>query len=264
MIVALVGVVALAAACLQATAGIGFALVLTPVLLLLISPPATIITVTVLGLELNLLVLFAERRRRQVLWREIAPIVLAAVPGTFAGAMLLSVLSRPVLQVGVGVLVILAALVRARRRGAVGTAAAAPAAAEPGPAEARSEAGGAVLGQLALGLATGVLTTSTGVSGPPLALWLTQRGLSPAQLRDSLSASFLAFRAVGALALAPLLPRAHLKLSALLAGTACVLAGHAIGSRVFARLHSLHYEPLLLAVVIVTGVASLLAGATAL
>lgn len=132
-----------------------------------------------------------------MLWREIAPIVLAAVPGTFAGAMLLSVLSRPVLQVGVGVLVILAALVRARRGGAVGTAAAAPAAAEPGPAEARSEAGGAVLGQLALGLATGVLTTSTGVSGPPLALWLTQRGLSPAQLRDSLSASFLAFGAVG-------------------------------------------------------------------
>lgn len=258
MIVALVGVVTLAAACLQATAGIGFALVMTPVLLALLSPPATIIAVTVLGLELNLLVLFGERRRRQVVWREIGPVVLAAIPGTFAGAMLLSVLSRPVLQVGVGVLVILAALLRAHRGQAPRPAG------EAADPDARAVASAGVVGQLALGLATGALTTSTGVSGPPLALWLAQRGLIPAQLRDSLSASFLVFGAAGAVALVPLLPRAHLEPSALIAGTGCVLAGHALGSRAFARLHLLHYEPLLLGVVTVTGVASLLAGLTAL
>lgn len=201
MIVALVGVVALAAACLQATAGIGFALVLTPVLLLLISPPATIITVTVLGLELNLLVLFAERRRRQVLWRESTD----RAGGCARDLRGRDAAQRPVASRAAGG--------GGRARDPRGAGACPPwgrrghgrSRARRSRTRARgSEVGGRrrSVGAAGARLATGVLTTSTGVSGPPLALWLTQRGLSPAQLRDSLSASFLAFGAVGALALA--------------------------------------------------------------
>ena len=49
---------AFVASCVQATSGLGFALILTPVLFALISPVGAIITATGLGIVLNVLVLF--------------------------------------------------------------------------------------------------------------------------------------------------------------------------------------------------------------
>jgi hypothetical protein len=43
-----------------------------------------------------------------------------------------------------------------------------------------------------------------------------------------------------------------------------VLAGHAVGSRAFARLHGRAFEPLLLAVILAAGVASVVFGVAAL
>jgi uncharacterized protein len=242
---ALIGVSALAAASVQATTGLGFALVLTPVVFALLAPAGAILIVTLLGLELNLLVLLAERRRPRIAWREIIPLLLAAAPGTVCGILLLRALSKPVLQIGVGSAVIIASLLRAKlgRRTAVS-----------GSAGAR----------LALGFTSGALTTSTGVSGPPLALWLARCGLTPGELRDSLSAIFLAIGVVGLLALIPLLHRAHLDPVEVLAGLACVVGGHALGSRAFARLEARRFEPLLLAVIACAGVASIAAGVSGL
>lgn len=237
----LVGLTALAAACVQAATGLGFALVLTPVLFAVLSPSGAIITVTVLGLELNLLVLLAERRRPIVAWAEVLPILAAAVPGTVCGVLILRALPKPVLQIAVGVLVIAAAVLRVRMR-------------QPAVAD-----GGAVR-RLALGLVTGALTTSSGVSGPPLALWFSHRGLRPAELRDSLSASFLAIGAIAAFALLPVLGRAHLSASLLASGLACVIGGHALGRRAFAALDARGFEPFLLGVILIAGLASVVAG----
>src|SRR5947207_143774 len=96
---ALIGITALAAASVQATTGLGFALVLTPVLFALLAPIGAIVTATLLGLELNLLVLLGERRRPRVAWREVIPLLVAAVPGTLFGIVLLRALSKPVLQI---------------------------------------------------------------------------------------------------------------------------------------------------------------------
>jgi hypothetical protein len=245
--VALVAAFALAGACVQATTGMGFALILTPIMFALLSPVGAIVAVTLLGLELNLLVLFAERRRPSVAWREVVPILAAVVPGTVCGVLVLRVLPKPVLQVAVGLAVIGAVLLRVR---AVRAAAAAPASAGPG--------------RLAVGFATGALTTSAGVSGPPLALWLSRRGLTPADFRDSLTALFLATGIIGLLALLPVLGHAHLQPALLLVPVACVLAGHALGSRAFARLNGRGFEPLLLAVILAAGVASVVFGVAAL
>jgi hypothetical protein len=40
----------------------------------------------------------------------------------------------------------------------------------------------------------------------------------------------------------------------------CVVAGHAVGSRAFARIDADRYEPLLLAIVVAAGAASVVAG----
>ncbi len=245
MVVALVGLSALTAACVQATTGLGFALLLTPVMFVLLPPVEAIVTVTALGLELNLLVLFAERRRPRVAWGEVAPILAASVPGTVCGVLVLRALPKPALQLAVGAVVIAGALARWRVKRALA-----------GPGSAR--------GRLAVGFATGALTTSAGVSGPPLALWLSRRGLAPAELRDSLSAMFLAIGLVAALALIPALGRTPVDPTLLWAALACVVGGHAVGSRVFARLDARRFEPLLLVVIVGAGMASLVAGAAAL
>jgi hypothetical protein len=81
-------------------------------------------------------------------------------------------------------------------------------------------------------------------------------------VRDSLSAAFLGLGVIGGVVLAPVLASAGADLhwSALAAGLACVLAGHAVGRRAFAALDGARYEPLLLLLVTAAGLASIAAG----
>ncbi|MGZ6638784.1 MAG: sulfite exporter TauE/SafE family protein [Solirubrobacteraceae bacterium] len=171
MTLVLVAVGTLLAACVQATGGIGFALILTPVLFALLPAVGAIVVATGLGLLLNALVLFAEHRRPAVEWKEVVPILVAAAPGTVVGLLVLRALPKPVLQVAVGIAVIGFGLVVLRGR-------------------LRVPAGQGWV-RVPLGFTTGVLTTSTGVNGPPVALWLSSRGLRAHAVRDSLGAMFL-------------------------------------------------------------------------
>ena len=241
---ALVALTALAAAIVQSATGLGFALVLGPALFALLEPEAAIVVLTVLAIALNLLVLLGERRRPRVVWREVAPILAAAAPGAVCGVAVLRTLSKPTLQIAVGAAVLAAGLLRLGTRP--------PATAPRGRTPKR----------LAVGFAAGTLTTSTGASGPPLALWLARRGLSPAEIRDSLSAAFLGLGVIGAVALVPVLPDAGVDVAVLAVALACVVAGHAVGRRAFARLDARRYEPVLLAVVLAAGAASVVAGVT--
>jgi uncharacterized protein len=243
--VALVALAALTAAVVQASTGLGFALVLGPALFALLDPESAIVAVTVLGLALNGLVLFAEHRRPRVAWGEIRPILLAALPGALCGVIVLRALPKSALQVAVGAAVVVAAGLRAyARRRAV-----APSAGDP-------------RARIALGFASGTLTTSAGINGPPLALWLTRRGLAPAEVRDSLSAAFLGLGVIGGLVLTPVLAAAghDVDWAPLAVALACVVAGHALGRRAFAALDAERYEPLVLAIVTAAGLASIAAG----
>jgi uncharacterized protein len=245
--VALLAGVALVAAVVQASTGLGFALILSPAVFALLEPESAVVAITVLGLALNGLVLFGERRRPLVAWGEVGPILLASVPGAVCGVFILRALPKSALQIAVGVAVIGAAALRARAR----RDAAAP---TPGDPRAR----------LTLGFATGALSTSAGVNGPPIALWFAHRGLGPAEIRDSLSAAFLGLGIIAGVVLAPVLAAANdveIDWGALAAALACVVAGHAVGRRAFARIDAERYEPLLLGIVVAAGAASIVAGA---
>jgi uncharacterized protein len=248
-VAALVAAAALAAAVVQASTGLGFALVLGPALFALLEPESAIVALTVLGIALNLLVLFGERRRPAVAWGEVRPILAAAAPGALCGVLVLRALPKPWLQVTVGAAVIGAAALRARSR-----------------AEAVAPTAGDPRARLALGFASGTLTTSAGINGPPMALWFTHRGLGPAEVRDSLSAAFLGLGLIGGVVLAPVLATAgeDIEWPALAAGLVCVVAGHAVGRRAFARIDAERYEPLLLVLIVAAGAASVVAGALAL
>jgi uncharacterized membrane protein YfcA len=175
----------------------------------------------------------------------VVPLLAAAIPGTIVGIVLLQAVPKPVLQMGVGVAVIAAAVVRAR-------------------ADRSARPGASRPARLAVGFTSGALTTATGVTGPPLALWLARRGLTPAELRDSLSAMFLVIGIAAMLGLIPVLHSAHLHPALIAAGLGCVVGGHALGSRAFTRLESHRFERLLLVVIAAAGVASIAVGIGAL
>ncbi len=160
----------------QSAIGFGFAFFVAPAAFAAFSPEQAVTLVLGLAIAINCLVLFTERRPREVAWREVGIIVAAAIPGMLLGAWALTRVEPAVLQAGVGVVVLAGAAVQ--WRGAEGIAA--PAAPSAPPV---AEIGG--------GLVAGALTTSVSVNGPALVLVFSHLGLRGARLRDSLAAGLL-------------------------------------------------------------------------
>jgi uncharacterized protein len=229
----LAAVAALTGAAVQSATGFGFALVLSPALFAVMEPAEAVTALLLLGAALNLLVL---REAQHADWRLLPPVLAAALPGLAAGAALLSVLSKEVLQVGVGLAVIAAAVWQLRHR-----------------------AGSAVPAAFA-GFVSGALTTSISINGPPLVLWLEAQRLTPAEFRATLAAAFLSLNLVGAAILVASNSAATLDAARLAALLALVVAGYGLGALAFRRLNNEHFSLIVLTLVICTGVASVAAG----
>jgi uncharacterized protein len=239
---ALAAVAAFAGAAVQSATGFGFALVLSPALFAVMDPVEAVTALLVLGVALNLLVLFEGGRPEHVDWRTLAPMLLAALPGLVLGAVALTQLSKAVLQVTVGVAVIAAAAWQLRqRRGA------------------RVRRLGGAAG-LAAGFASGALTTSISVSGPPLVLWLEAHGVRPEEFRASLAASFLALNLAGGAVLLTAEGLEAFDAGAVALLLALVVAGYALGALAFRRLDRERFFNLVLVLVAMTGAGSVVAG----
>jgi uncharacterized membrane protein YfcA len=230
----LAALAALVGAAVQSATGFGFALVLSPALFAVMEPAEAVTALLLLGAVLNTLVLLERHDAR---WQLLPPLLLAALPGLLAGVLLLSVLSKEALQVGVGVAVIAAAAWQQRRAAAAHRVPAAVA-----------------------GFASGVLTTSISISGPPLVLWLEAQRLRPAEFRATLAALFLALNLVGGAVLLGIEGSGAVDLAELGPLLALVLVGHALGTFAFRRLDQRRFATVVLALVFCTGVASVLGG----
>jgi hypothetical protein len=233
------------ASTVQSATGFGFALVAAPALYAVVEPAAAVGLVMVLAQVVNLLVLFGEGRRPQIDRSAVLPALVAALPGLPIGALLVRTLPASSLRVGVGLIVCAlviqsyASRLRPREPAAVGREAA-----------------------VAAGFAVGVLTTSTTTSGPPLAIWLTARRMTPTALRDTVTVIFLVLDLVGiAVVIAvvgagPSLARAEW--IPLLVPIA--VAGHLLGRRIFLRLQASHYQRIVLTFALIAGAASISTG----
>ena len=219
-----------AGALVQSATGLGFALVAGPVIVAVLEPETALLTLTVLGLALSLLV--ASERDAPVAWGPLRPVLVAAVPGTVVGALALWAMGEEALQAAVGVAVLAAVVLQARGRPLRG----------PAPA---------------IGMLSGALTTSVGVNGPPLALWLTGRGVEGAALRATLAAAFVVLGAIGVVVL--VVAGAGLDLAETGAALVAVLAGHRLGRLAFARLDAAAHARVVLGVIAVSGAASVVA-----
>ena len=235
-------------ASVQSATGFGFALVLSPALFAVLEPLEAIWALLLLGVLLNLLVLLDGGGVR---WRALAPVLAAALPGLALGALVVTAVPRPALQVAVGLGVLAAAIV-AWHGGAPREH---EPAAEAPPARPRLPAA------CAAGLASGALTTSLSLSGPPLVLWLRARGLGPAELRASLAAAFLTLNLAGGVVLLGAGGlAATVEPSVLVPLLALVVTGHLAGARLFRRLDPERFWVLVLGLVAAAGLASVAAG----
>jgi uncharacterized protein len=236
---------ALVGASIQSATGFGFALVLSPALFAAFDPVEAVTSLLLLGLALNLLVLFEGGRPEHVDWRALGPMLVAALPGLAVGAVALALLSKEALQVAVGVAVILAAAWQLSRRSARDPSAS---------HRALPPAAG-----WAAGFASGALTTSISVSGPPIVLWLEAHGVRPEEFRASLAASFLVLNLAGGAVLL-VAEGSTLDADVVLPLLGLVVAGYALGTMAFRRLEGDRFFALALTLVACTGAASLAAG----
>jgi uncharacterized membrane protein YfcA len=240
---ALAAVAALAGAFVQSTTGFGFALLLSPALFAVMDPIEAVMTLLVLGVALNLLVLFERGRPEHVEWRPLVPLLVAALPGLAVGLVALTQLSKEALQVVVGTAVVAAAAWQLRRR------------ARREPSSLPQGAG------VAAGFVSGALTTSISVSGPPIVLWLEARGVRPEEFRATLAASFLTLNFAGGALLLATEGSASADAGELAPLLVLVVAGYALGALAFRRLERERFFVLVLALVACTGAASVAAGA---
>lgn len=156
-------------------AGFGFGLFTVP-LLLMLYPPATVTAVgSSLVLASGWIVLLGTWRTVQI--RTLGALIPGATIGVFIGTYLLHTLDPAIIKLIAGGVVILFALsvLRGWRIDAVHHPLAAPLA----------------------GLASGTLSTSTGMSGPPVVLLFTTRQYNMQQFRGSITAYFYYVNAIG-------------------------------------------------------------------
>ncbi len=226
----------LAGGVLQSATGFGFSMLTSPLLLALIGPEQAVTASSILGFLLSGVLLAGEGRRPDVDTRDLLVLVTCSVPGLALGAIAVRTFSVQALSLVMAVGVAAGLVVRLRAR-------------RSPPSEV-----GRWSAPLA-GLASGALGTSTGISGPPLIFHLLARGLPPARMRDTLAAIFLSLGGIGLIALAvagsldvpdgmPLL-------------VACALVGQIAGRRLFARMSSGVYEPVVLGVLLVASTVAL-------
>lgn len=228
--VCLIGV----AAVIQAHTGFGFALFLTPFSAMLIGPKETVLLAAVLALATNGLQAF--RLRHSVRRRTASLLAAGSFLGMPVGITALILADPAWLKAGTAVAVLTATVLVARG--------------------AQIPAMG-VQSDVLAGLVSGVLNTSTGISGPPIAIYLHGRLMAPSEFRGTIAAFFL-FTAAGAITLVALAASIETRVLTI-AGLSLpfLFAGNTVGNSLFHRTDDAFFRRAVLAVLFSSGAAAL-------
>jgi uncharacterized membrane protein YfcA len=155
--------------------GFGFALISVPLLLFVYNPTTVVVLTAVLAVFINLAVVWDSWE--DIDKRLVLALLFPAFFGTMAGVEVLKAVGPEYIRLGMGVLVVLFALLLVR--------------------EIRIPGAGTRWGPIVAGSASGALSTSTGLGGPPVVLLLASRGLPKYAFRASSALYFLFISAVG-------------------------------------------------------------------
>jgi uncharacterized membrane protein YfcA len=226
------GVVSLAAAA-QAVSGFGFALIGTPLVAVLAGPKEAVVGLTMVGLVL--VAQLSLRGRGHVDRPTVGVVTVAAIVGMPLGLFVITRADERVLTFAIAIAVIAFSLLLwggARV-----------------PAGRGTDAGG--------GFTAGILSTSTGTSGPPIVIALSAKQLEPAVFRATISAIFLVQGAAALVAFALGGQITRDAVAVALAGLPGVIVGSIVGERGFRRLDTPTFRRVVLGMLFVSGVVAL-------
>jgi uncharacterized protein len=220
---------AFSAAILSGVTGFGLAVKVVPLLMLLYDPKTVVALTGVLSLTVAAAVVHDSRREAD--HRVALALLAAALPGLWAGAEVLQVVDPSYVQLGMGVLVVVAALLLGR--------------------DVRLPGAKTRCGPVLVDSVSGALASSTGLSAPPAALLLASRGLRKRPFRATISFYFLGLviALLTVLALRGLVDASGLAPLALFLMAATVV-GRALGTKLLERIAAKAFRVVVLATVV--------------
>lgn len=222
---------ALLAGVVTGLTGFGLALISTPILLFVYEPRTVVVLTAIFSIFINAAVVWDswhEARRRLAL-----ALLVPALLGVVLGVEVLSVIDPDYVRLGVGAIVVFSALLLVR--------------------DVRLPGANTRWGTLVAGSASGALSTSTGLAGPPVVLLLASRDLRKHEFRGTSALYFLPMSVAGlaALALRGLVEAPEVPLGLLLIPAA--IAGKAAGTALLERVSERAFRAITLGLVILTG-----------
>jgi uncharacterized protein len=223
---------ALLAGVVTGLTGFGLAMISTPLLLFVYEPRTVVVLTAVFSIFISAAVVWDswhEARRRLAL-----ALLIPALFGIVVGTVVLGAVNPVYIRLGVGAIVVFSALLLVR--------------------DVRLPGAGTRWGALVAGSASGALSTSTGLAGPPVVLLFASRGLTKHAFRGSSALYFLVLSLAGIAALyhRGLVTGEHVPLSIALVPAA--FAGKLAGTALLPRFSDKAFRALTLAIVIVTGI----------
>ena len=176
----LLGLITLLAATVNGALGYGFSSITVPLALLFLANRVLNPALVLIEVALNAYVLWVNRSAFEHVWRRVLPIVIGLAPGIVVGTALLSRVNPGYLRFGTFIVLLPLILLQAAgyRR----------------PIRSERSVG------LAFGAGVGVLYSVTTISGPPLAVMLSNQGLTKKDFRAALGFVRLAESSLTAIA----------------------------------------------------------------
>lgn len=233
---------ALLAGVVTGTTGFGLALISTPILLFVYEPRTVVFLTAVFSVVINVAVVWdswREAHRRLAL-----ALLLPACVGIVVGAEVLRVVDPTYIRLAVGAVVVFSALLLVR--------------------DIRLPGADTRWGPVVAGSASGALSTSTGLAGPPIVLLLASRDFPKHQFRGTSAFYFLFMSVLTLIILAArgLVEAGELPLAAALIPAAII--GKAIGTAFLKKISESAFRTLSLGLVILTGTLGVATAAWAL
>jgi uncharacterized membrane protein YfcA len=222
---------ALLAGIVTGMTGFGLALISTPLLLFVYEPRTVIVLTAVFSIFISGAVVLDSWRDAH--GRLALALLLPALAGIVVGAEILRTVDPVYIRLAVGIIVVFSALLLLR--------------------DVRLPGAGSRWGPVVAGSASGALSTSTGLAGPPIVLLLAARDLPKHAFRGTSALYFMAMSLVGivVLSLRGLVEAGDLQLAAVLIPAAIV--GKAIGTAALKKTSEGAFRKISLGIVIFTG-----------
>lgn len=230
------------AAAVSGLIGFGLAVVAVPLLLIFFDPVEVVVLIALISLFTNAVIV--QDSWREVKTRSVLALMPWAILGLILGTEILRRANPDYLRLGVGVIVVLSAILLLR------------------DVTLKSIEGR--IGTVLAGASSGALATSTGIAGPPIVLLFAARGLPKDSFRASNAAYFLILSVA---IIVTLFVRDIVETSELWTAAALVPAafiGKTLGTALVKRLSDEAFRRITLAVVLLTGVLGVLTAIRAL